>query len=98
MKPLVRGAVYVAALTLCDVISGGSTAVLLALFIVASAAIELTVPVVAAETCPEGVRHVLGLTMPRLENGRVAALLATCAAMTVMGYGLVVSALQAAHP
>jgi hypothetical protein len=94
-KPMLRGGAYVAALALCQAAAGCNHAAELAMFIVAAAAIELLLPVVAAEH-PHGVRTVAGLRSPALSSGRLAALLLTVSALAATGFGLVFSAIQAA--
>lgn len=95
LKPLVRGGAYVSALAACNALSGGSFTALLGLFMVAAAAIELVLPVVAADACPLGVRAVGGFHLPELSNERVVGLMATASAMAVAGVGLVFSAVRA---
>lgn len=95
MKPMLRGAAYVAALAGCQAAAGCNHAAELAMFTVAAAAIELVLPVVGAEH-PHHVHAVAGLRFPALSGGRLAALLLTVSALAATGFGLVFSAIQAA--
>ncbi len=96
MKPMLRGAAYVASLAGCQAVAGCNHAAELAMFTVAAAAIELVLPVVAAEHPHCGVRSVAGLRFPALSAGRLAALFLTVAGLAATGFGLVFSAIHAA--
>jgi len=94
-KPMLRGGAYVAALAVCQTAAGCNHAAELAMFIVAAAAIELVLPVVAAEH-PHHVNTVAGLRFHAISSGRLAALFLTVSALAATGFGLVFSAIQAA--